>query len=268
MPTISTQKTRWVVAVLAAVAVSSGAWLPDAWAAFQLRLDSGGSGVVVTDNAPGDTVGAAGELEIAPTTIGLFTANTTQGTSQTGVLPILHELDLHSTITATGAGTVNVFLANTGFNGTTGPLAMTSAFNVTFSAPTGSSITLNSHVNPQNLVQDFGADHATVSVLSAVSGPPAGSFTAVGSGGFTFTSTGAPSENFNHTASTTFMASGSYSLFSAVSVNFTGAGTVSFGDNQSTTAVPVPGTIVLLAAGLAAAAGQRVVARRRSRSRG
>jgi len=114
----------------------------------------------------------------------------------------------------------------------------------TLTAPSGSKITIQSWANGDNLVPALGPDQG-VGAIGAIGGIPGGSVTAwtpavdFGPGAFAGSSSG----TFDNGAVDTF------SLFAQVSIAFTGAGIVSFDENQRV--VPEPASLLLLGAGLA-----------------
>ncbi len=112
---------------------------------------------------------------------------------------------------------------------------------LTTSAP-GSTVIIQSWANGDNLVPALGPD-PPVGSIGAVGGTPLGSVAAwtpeVSFGNRAFSSTGVGA--FDNWAGDTF------SLFAQISINFAGAGSVSFDENQK--AVPEPASLLLLGSG-------------------
>ena len=237
---------RFLFAVLTlCVLGTSGAYADG----FRLRLEDfgTGNGVVITDNGAGDINPLAGAVTYLGSLNG-FTINVTTGLSKPiiGGVNNYAELDLNSVnVRFTGAGKLRITLEDTGY--TSGPDGATTAVGLvggTMTAPTGSTVTFQSWVNPDDLVPDLGADASSPGALTPIGTIPAGSVALWSGNGMTF-GPGA----FSDTASQGFTHSGAYSLFTQATLDFTGAGMVSFDSNLST--VPEPASLLLLSSGLA-----------------
>lgn len=215
---------------------------------FRLRVEdlSSGIGTVITDNLAGDINPVLGVITFSGA-VGIFPVNVTTGVSKPliGGLTDFGQLDLNSVnIVTTGAGTLRLTLEDTGY--LADPLALLNILGLvggTLTAPASSQITIQSWANGDNLVPSLGADQA-VGAIGAIGGTPAGSVAAwtpaalFGPGAFA----SASSNTFDNGAVNTF------SLFAQVSVAFSGAGSVSFDENQQV--VPEPASLLLLGAGL------------------
>jgi len=266
------QNARFILATLTGVGLFTAVWLSDASADFVVRLDyyGGGtnSGIVVTDNSPGDVDSTTGELVIAPIVLGSVTTNV-NATSTPGVGGVLGELDFHNmTIEASSAGVLIATFEATSVGAQAPAMTLMTAVTGTLTAPAGSTLTVNSWVNPANMVPALGPNvfPAGQLMVPVTNLPPAGSITAVGGTGVTFTAVDGSPQTFAQTFSTSFSDAPvpPFALFGTARIMFTGPGTVSFTDHQAV-AAPAPGTIVLLGAGLAGlAAARRKLRRRRS----
>ena len=217
---------------------------------FRLRLESlglGGTGVVVTDNGIGDISSEAGVITYAGSING-FIVNITTGVSKPmiGGVNNYAELDLNSVnVSGSGAGTLRITLEDTGYAlGPNGGMSAVGLVGGTMTAPAGSTATFQSWVNPDNLVPELGSDGSPANTLPLIGDVPAGSVALWSGTGATF-GPGA----FSSSATQGFTHDGPYSLFTQATINFTGAGMVSFDSNLST--VPEPTSLLLLASGLA-----------------
>ena len=247
-------RQKLVIAILGALILGAFASLSffssPVSATMRLRIEDVASGVgaVITDNGPGDTNPLVGALTFS-SGIGSFTVNVTTGVSQPliGGVSDLGQIDLNSVnVLTSGAGTLRLTLEDTGYlAGSGSTLNVLGTVGGTLTAPAGSTITVQSWANGSNLVPDLGPDQG-VGAIGAIGGAPAGSVAAwtsaadFGSGAFS----GSGAGEFNNGADDTF------SLFAQVTVNFTGAGSVSFDENQRV--VPEPASLLLLGAGVAA----------------
>jgi hypothetical protein len=241
---------RWLGAALTLGVLYTATAYADA---FRLRLEDvgTGTGVVVTDNGVGDVNPLAGVMTYAGAITNDFLINVTTGLSKP-VIGGVHndaELDLNSVNVQVGhAGTLRITLEDVGYSvGTDGALSAVGAVGGTLSAAAGSIAAFQSWVNASNLVPDLGLNASFPSVLPPLGANPADSGAMWSGEGVTF-GLGA----FSSTASADFIPSGPYALFTQATINFTGAGMVSFDANLSTVStVPEPTSLLLVGSGLA-----------------
>lgn len=229
---------------------------------FRLRVENflTGIGVVITDNEVGD----ANPLTGAITYLGSLSSlavNITTGISQPLIGSISNYAALHLNsvnIQVSGAGALRLTLEDSYTIGPDGGMSVTGLVGGTLVAKAGSAATFQSWVNADNLVPALGPDAFSPNGLSlaSIGAIPAGSVALWSGDGVTF-GPGA----FSSTASAGFLHDGPYSLFTQATLNFTGAGIVSFDSDLST--VPEPTSLLLLGSGLA---GLGLWSRRRKKS--
>jgi len=107
------------------------------------------------------------------------------------------------------------------------------------SAPGGSIVTFDSYAVNGSGTPTLGSDQFPAAPLPGVTG--------IGDGAVLVSQTFAPG-SFSNTLGTNFNKTGSYSLYTVVTVTFTGAGSVSF--NEITGVTPVPAGLVLALTGI------------------
>ena len=221
---------------------------------FRLRVENlgTGSGVVVTDGGDGDLAKLAAGIIMYSGTIDGFTFNVTTGLSKPAIGGVNNyaELDLNSIIVqGNGPGILRIILEDAGYtSGPDGELSAVGLVGGTLTAASGSTATFQSWVNPSNLVPDLGPNaFSPVGLhLDPMGGIPVGSVALWSETGGTVTfGPGA----FSSSDSESFMHSGAYSMFMQATIDFKGAGVVSFDSNLST--VPEPTSLLLLGSGLA-----------------
>lgn len=236
-----------MLTVLAALALLLCLAAP-AEATFRLRIEntSTGTGVVISDNGGGDFDTQANSIVFVGAIDGFTVTVTTGLRTPLYQAPGYYDaIDLASVnVKGAGAGTLRIILEGDGFTGgPDGAIVLESRFGGTLTAPDGSSVTFLSGANAGNLIPTLGPDTNPSGPLGAVPDlPPAGSVTTsntVNAAPNTATVLGGGS-------SVQFVKSGPYSLFSVATVNFTGAGSVSF-DHQTGTN-PAPAGVLLAAA--------------------
>lgn len=253
-------KTWFLSAILSVIVLFSNV-LPTFAIPIRVRVEDlvAGTGIVVTDNGPGDLVPVAGTVVTAVSPSAAFLVALSIGTSSPPN-PLdpnqLGELELSGTVISAGAGTIRMTLENADYGGPNHNLPLLGTVSGTLTP--GTSITLNSWANPANLVPTLGPDTFPPGALPAIPDlPPAGSVAAFGPAGVTFAVPGL----FGATGGAAFNKAGPYSLFASATITFTGPGqVVTFTDTQSV--VPEPSTIALVGIGLV---GLAIVCRRRKK---
>ena len=246
-------RLRWlpVIALLIGIGLMGAA--PPAEGAFRIRIEQIGAGtggkdlgVVITDNAAGDTDPTVGSIQYSGS-IGVFSITVTIGLSKpvTDNAPNYGEIHLTNvSVNASGAGVLRVTLEDTDFtDGPDGPLVVRNRIG----GALGDDVTIisNGYVNPDNLVPDLGADTgATPTDLDPFPGPPGGS---VGAWDPDFEA--GPGGGFGGNSGKGFTKSGSYSLFNIAVLEFAKAGqTASF--DSATFVTPAPSGIIALLSGV------------------
>jgi hypothetical protein len=217
-------------------------------------------GVVITDNGPSslDEEPTSGVVKFTGGPLGSFMFNFTVGASSTTATGDGSDLYiLTGNLESTSFGWLRITIED--LNLTPGPngqsiLTSTSrsefeSIDGTLPGPTGSFGFVQSWVSPDNLVPDLGPDAAGVLTPWTFT-VPAGSVQAFGDPGSVFGIDPLP-----NTSSAGFTKTGSYALFTQINAAFSGPGVLVLDDNVTTapaprTAVPEPGSLVLLASGL------------------
>jgi hypothetical protein len=162
-------------------------------------------------------------------------------------------------VQSVGPGTLRITLEDTGYTGgADGSLLLMALLGGTLTAPAGSTISVQSWVNPGDLVPALGPVTFPPAPLAPIGPIPPGSVPAFGALPITF-GPGA----FAATGFARFTKSGPYSLFAQATVAFTGPGIVSFDEDQQV--VPLPASLALLVAGLGLLGLRLAVVRRKER---
>jgi hypothetical protein len=236
---------RFLLAAAVAAATLFAAASP-ADAAFRLRVESGttaGPGVVITDNGTGDLNSSVGAI-VYSGAISQFTLNVTTGvTTPYLIAPGFYDaMDLSNvTINSSGAGTLRLILENDGYNNApNGQVLLQSDVGGTLTAPGGSNVTFATYAANGSATPDLGSDVYPAGSLATVTG--------IGAGGASTVTQTFGSGPFSGSDGVTFNNTGLYSLYTVVTVNFTGAGMVSF--DQTFGTAPAPAGVVLLLSGL------------------
>lgn len=238
-------RCRFLPILLALVGIGILGVATPAEAAFRLRLDNigAGTGTVLTDTDGDGLLIFAGGLGAG------FVVNVTTGSSKPliGGVNNIFEMDLNSVnINVNGPGSLRITLEDDNYVGSNGLLQLLGTVGGTLTAGAGSTITVQSYVNPGNLVPALGPDQG-VGAIGAIGAIPAGSVAAFSTvNNANVFGPGA----FSATGSQVFTKSGPLSLIAQVTVNFTGGGTVSFDENQQILPTPAPAGLVLALTGL------------------
>lgn len=171
---------RLFVAVL--VGIVFAAWAPGADALLGLKVEEAsggfGTGIVITDQGPGDSTPAVGAISFDGQ-ISDIAVNMTVASSKA----ILAGAELN--LTSGFATSSHQFPSPQPFRMTLedgdfteeapGPLKVVSSFNAFIGGGEATTVTMNSWVNPSNLVPDFGPDVFPAGPLGAQGAFPAGS---------------------------------------------------------------------------------------------
>jgi len=239
---------------------------------FRLRVeDMNGHGVVITDEMIGDIAGPSGSgaqpgiIMFSLTGLGGTSTSLTvaQGREHPYDGTALGDLYLNSlTITSDGPAQLKLTLEDTGYTQGTGWLKLTSHMIDTlpgfFDAAEGSTATIRSYITNSADAPDLGPDSLNPNVAGNLGAM--GSITGAGTDAQILT---APSNALAPDSSTSFFASGPYSLYTQVLVNLTGAGTLSFYQDASVVQGvaplegPEPMSLLLISTGVLGAAGAR-----------
>lgn len=216
-------------------------------ASFRLRvedLSNPGSevGAIITDDLGADESTTTGYIKFTQT-VGAFSITLTAAQSKP-ILPLGGSVYSHlkltnMTVATSGAGSIRVTVEDTDY--TAGPdteLGLNVLVGGTL-VGLGSSVTVQSWVDPTNDVPDLGSDQA----VGDISGTPVGAIPGTAIPGLTPTYTSGPGP-LSAFGSVPFTKSGAYSLFGQVTVVFgSGGGTFSLDEDQ--VVVPEPATCVI-----------------------
>lgn len=222
---------------------------------MRLRIQDGvnGVGIVVTDNGPGDGSPDAGIISVTPALGGVFAVTVAIGTSVPPAPGSGANLSVTGVVLATGPGILRLMLENDDY--TYGTVA-TASFGGVLQGLAGSTVHLQSWLNPDNLVPDLGADVSVVGPLGATGAIPAGSISLLDG-------TFGPAA-FAADDSVVFANAGTYSLFAEALLTFTASGGIAtFSDAQSVATAAQPAASILLGGGLIGIAALRLIRRRR-----
>src|SRR5215831_18789702 len=182
---LTVMRRKLVIAILGALILGAFASLSffssPVSATMRLRIEdlsNGDVGAVITDNGPGDLNPAVGVLTFS-SGINTFSVNVTTGVSKPmiGGVSDLGQIDLNSiNVLSSGAGTLRLTLEDTGYlAGTGSTLHVLGTVGGTLTASAGSTITIQSWANGENLVPELGPDQPVVGSLGPIGGTPGGS---------------------------------------------------------------------------------------------
>jgi hypothetical protein len=251
----------------------------NAAAAFRLRVeDAAGNGFVITDQAfdgaSGDLEGTlgrilVGEHELLPGVKIGYTAAETKPVLPAPGSGIYSQLLLSSiVVTTTRAASVSLFIQDTSYtNGAGTTMRLNDSVTGHFkSGGAGTTVTTQSWARADNQTPYYGADQHTSTPLPGIVDPlPLSGTTQAPLQ--TFVADGTAEQKFGGDTYAWFSDVGptpGYSLYSAITIDFAGAGQVDFTHNTlALTAAPEPSALALFGAGLL---GVVHVARRRRRS--
>jgi len=222
-------------------------------ASFRLRVESGtttGPGVVITADGSMAFSGGSSYQTMANQFITFsgpiagFAINATTGVSTpTLAAPGFYDaIDLSNiTINSSGAGVLRLILEQDGLNtAPDGQITLRQDVGGVLTSAVGSTVTFDSYAVNGSGTPSLGHDQFPAGTLDPVTG--------IGAGGASTVSQTFGNGPLSGTASTSFNKSGAYSLYTVVTVNFTGAGSVSF--NEMTGTTPAPAGFVLALTGL------------------
>jgi hypothetical protein len=247
---------------------------------FRLRVEDVATGMGVVVSADPGSPFIFNQFDIVDPLNNVTTASMTVGMIAPASNPVAPELAKMSmqeiTVHSTGAATLRLTLEDR-FYGDVGNLQVNStvfdgtwapAFPGAVATGAGSSVVITSWANASNEVPQLGEDQLTAVVL-----PDVPAFTGR-STSQTFYS--ADSVTFGGSSYTPFLAGGPYySLFTVVTITFTGAGSLAFQHDTTTTTslelepppgdpTPEPGSLLLIASGVIGLASRM----RRRKTRG
>jgi hypothetical protein len=145
-------------------------------AVFEISISAGGPAVVIVDNMPGDSDPTLGSI-VAVVPIGPFVADVQIGTSKPLIGgPTVAAMDLGSSVTSSGAGTLTVLLSDTDFTfpGSNPHFVVATSTTSGSPLPATASFTWQSFFDPANV--DFG--------MGGLSTPVQTGFNTVSTSGF------------------------------------------------------------------------------------
>jgi hypothetical protein len=234
----------------------------EAVAAPVIRVEDVGAGVgvVVPDQGAGDIMSGSPGNVVVGTNVGQYLGNAVTALSAPG--SITHtDLSLNSG----GAGTLQIAIADSAFSAA-GLGSFVSQIGGQWTAPAGSTLVAQTWVNAGGSLINLGSATFVAGPLGSIGAVPGGSLTGLDAGNATFS----PGAFLASNTINNIVFSGAYSMFSIVTVNFTGAGQVGFsltmqgpvGPSNASDPVPEPGSILLWNLLAAAGAGAGLLRRR------